>query len=98
MSFGGCRHGKTNASHTAACISPHAVFSIDLAKHMMPHNVYRARRLWANKGADDALTCKGSPQVVRLKVIGQHVIQVAEHQVAVNLLILALEACGQIAY
>src|SRR5438132_499895 len=89
VGFSGCRHSKTNAPHTTTYIAPHTMHSIDLAKHMMPHNVYRPRCLRADKGADDALTRESSSQIVRLKVIGQHVIEIAKHQIAINLFILA---------
>lgn len=57
--LGGYRHSEADASHAAAHVSPHAVFTVDLAKHMVPGDVDRTRGLWPDKGTYHTLSCPG---------------------------------------
>src|SRR5207237_6026307 len=70
VGFSGCRQSKTNAPHTATYIAPHAVHSIDLAKHMVPGDIDRTGCFRADKGTYHTLSCPSSAKIVRFKVVG----------------------------
>src|SRR5579875_1139216 len=98
MCFGGGCQRETDASHAAAHIAPHSLFPVHLSKHMVPHHIDRPRCLRPDKAANDALAREGGTQVIGLKIVSQHIVEVAEHEIAVNLFVLAPETPCQISY
>src|SRR5579863_3991289 len=96
MGLGRSGHCKTDTSHASTDIAPHAMFIVDFAKHMMPHHVHGTRRFWSNKAANDTLSCKRGTQIVGLEIIGEHVVEAAKHEAAINIFVLAPKSCREV--
>src|SRR5262249_23100948 len=79
MCLGSGGQGKANAPHAATYISPHAFLAVDLAKHVVPHDVDRTGRLRSNNRADNSRAGKSGTQVVGLEILLKQIVEAAKH-------------------
>src|SRR5437764_2166430 len=98
MCFCRCSESKADTTHATSNVAPHTLLSVHLPEHVMPEDVDRAGRLGSNKGTDHTLSCIGSSKIMGFKIVGQHIIKIAKHQIAINFLIFTPKACREIGH